>query len=133
MQIPLYIKSTIHTSGSEGAEVVEQQVQADMLQLEDHTLISYQEGDGVERSDIKIFAFKNHMIISRRGPISYQQEYQPNDTTLCNMKMPMGTVEMRVLTHFYQFNPMRKIKCQFQLEQGDVILGEYQLDIAWVV
>jgi uncharacterized beta-barrel protein YwiB (DUF1934 family) len=133
MQIPLYIKSTIHTSGSEEAEVVEQQVQADMLQFEDHTLISYHEGNGVERSDVKIFAYKDHMIISRKGPISYQQEYQPNNATLCNMKMPMGAVEMRVLTHFYQFNPMKKIVCQFQLEQDDVILGEYQLYIAWGV
>jgi uncharacterized beta-barrel protein YwiB (DUF1934 family) len=133
MQIPLYIKSTIHTSGSEEAEVVKQQVQADMLRFEDHSLISYQEGNGVERSDVKIFAYEDHMIISRRGPISYQQEYQPNDSTLCNMKMPMGIVEMRVLTHFYQFNPRGKILCQFNLEQDDVILGEYQLDIAWEV
>jgi uncharacterized beta-barrel protein YwiB (DUF1934 family) len=131
VKIPLYIQSTIHAAGESKADVVRQRLDADYQKEDDHILITYQEGDGDEKSAVSLFAYADHMVIARQGPISYQQEYRPNQSTICEIQTSMGFIKMQVQTYFYERNEKEHIACTFALAQEDVNIGEYQLLITW--
>ncbi|MCH5585089.1 DUF1934 domain-containing protein [Shimazuella sp. AN120528] len=127
----LYIKSTIHAVDGDHPEVIEQQFDAEFLQIEDEIQILYQEGEGEQISTVRIFSYENKMIILRNGPIRYQQTYVTGEPTLCKMELPGGQIEVVVKTHSY-FRTSESISCQFTLEESNQMkLGDYQLELEW--
>jgi uncharacterized beta-barrel protein YwiB (DUF1934 family) len=131
MSIPLFIKSTIHAVGNEYPDVIEQQVDAELLHVEDEIQLYYQEGQGEEASTVRIFSFEDRMIIWRNGPIRYEQTYVTGESTVCEMVIPGGKIDVVVNTQLYN-RTSQKIICQFTLEQANHMkLGDYQIELAW--
>ncbi|WP_028778221.1 DUF1934 domain-containing protein [Shimazuella kribbensis] len=131
MKKKLFIRSTIHNAGVDHPDIIEQQVDAEFVEMEDEMQIFYQEGSNKDVSDVRILAFDDHMIVLRMGAIRYEQTYVMNEITKCLMEVPGGQLELLVQTHQYK-RGLDYIFCQFSLKQtNQTTLGEYQLELKW--